>query len=97
MAEDSVPERAGGAVPGTGDEVRRHERLAAITQHAATLTHIASDLPLRHQRPLLGNIVLYLAAIPLALVSPWIALAVYVLVALIWLVPDRRIESAVSE
>jgi uncharacterized membrane protein len=40
---------------------------------------------------------LYLAAIPLAFVSPWIALAVYVLVALMWLVPDRRIESAVRE
>jgi TMEM175 potassium channel family protein len=36
---------------------------------------------------------LYLLAIPLALrVSPWIADGVYLLVALIWLVPDRRIE-----
>ena len=50
-------------------------------------------------RDLKGKIspLLYLAAIPLAFVSPWIALAVYVLVALMWLVPDRRIESAVSE
>jgi TMEM175 potassium channel family protein len=35
---------------------------------------------------------LYVAAIPLAFVSPWIAGAIYVGVALIWLVPDRRIE-----
>ncbi|MEO7564847.1 MAG: hypothetical protein ABIR63_04045 [Sphingomicrobium sp.] len=36
---------------------------------------------------------LYLAAIPLALfVSPWIAIALYVAVALMWLVPDRRFE-----
>ena len=50
-------------------------------------------------RDLKGKVspLLYLAAIPLAFVSPWIPLAVYVLVALIWLVPDRRIESAVSE
>jgi TMEM175 potassium channel family protein len=34
----------------------------------------------------------YLAAIPLAFVSPWLSSALYVLVALIWLVPDRRIE-----
>jgi len=34
----------------------------------------------------------YLAAIPLAFVSPWISSALYVAVALIWLVPDRRIE-----
>jgi TMEM175 potassium channel family protein len=36
--------------------------------------------------------VLYLAAIPLAFVSSWISNALFVLVALIWLVPDRRIE-----
>jgi uncharacterized membrane protein len=36
--------------------------------------------------------VLYLTAIALAFVAAWIALAVYVLVALMWLVPDRRIE-----
>ena len=35
---------------------------------------------------------LYLAAIPLAFVSPWLASGIYVLVALLWLVPDRRIE-----
>ena len=35
---------------------------------------------------------LYLAAIGLAFVSQWIALTVYVLVALMWLVPDRRLE-----
>jgi uncharacterized membrane protein len=34
----------------------------------------------------------YLAAIPLAFVSPWLASGLYVLVALMWLVPDRRIE-----
>lgn len=50
-------------------------------------------------RDLKGKVspLLYLAAIPLAFVSPWIALAVYVFVALMWLVPDRRIESAVRE
>lgn len=39
--------------------------------------------------------VLYLAAIPLAFVSRWVALGLYVVVALIWLIPDRRIERAV--
>jgi len=38
--------------------------------------------------------ILYLVAIPLALVERWIAVALYVAVALLWLVPDRRIESA---
>jgi uncharacterized membrane protein len=35
---------------------------------------------------------LYLASIPLAFVSHWISLGIFVLVALIWLVPDPRIE-----
>ena len=36
---------------------------------------------------------LYAAAVPLAFVRPWIAHTLYVGVALMWLVPDRRIES----
>lgn len=36
--------------------------------------------------------VLYLMAIPLAFVSVWISIGLYVFVALMWLVPDRRIE-----
>jgi uncharacterized membrane protein len=39
---------------------------------------------------------LYAAAVLLAFVHPWIADAIYVFVALIWLVPDRRIESLVQ-
>ena len=38
---------------------------------------------------------LYAAAIPLAFVHAALAIAVYVTVALIWLVPDRRIETRV--
>jgi len=38
--------------------------------------------------------VMYAAAIPLAFVNQWISDAIYVGVALIWLVPDRRIELA---
>ena len=39
-----------------------------------------------------GNIslVIYAAAIPLAFVSPWISYALYVGIALLWFVPDRR-------
>ena len=40
---------------------------------------------------------LYLAAILLAFVNPWLSIAIYVLVAVIWLVPDRRIEKMVGE
>ncbi len=37
---------------------------------------------------------LYGSAIPLAFVRPWIAGVIYAVVALMWLVPDRRIERA---
>ncbi len=40
--------------------------------------------------------VCYLAAIPLAFVSPWIAGGLYMFVAIIWLVPDRRIERVLA-
>ena len=38
----------------------------------------------------------YLAAIPLCLVHAWIAIALYVAVAIMWLVPDRRIERVLA-
>jgi uncharacterized membrane protein len=38
------------------------------------------------------SVVLYLAAIPLAFVHQLLADALYVAVALMWLIPDRRIE-----
>ncbi len=41
--------------------------------------------------------VLYSVAIPSAFVNQWIAGGIYVLVALIWLVPDRRIEKALEQ
>ena len=78
--------------------------LAAIAYFILQTAIIAEEGPDSRLRAAIGrdlkgkvSPLLYLAAIPLAFVSPWIALAVYVLVALIWLVPDRRIESAVSE
>jgi uncharacterized membrane protein len=40
---------------------------------------------------------LYLAAIALAFVNPWLSIAVYALVAAMWLVPDRRIAKVVGE
>jgi len=43
------------------------------------------------------SLVIYLAAIALAYVHAWIALALYAAVALIWLVPDRRFERLIAE
>jgi uncharacterized membrane protein len=41
--------------------------------------------------------VLYLIAIAVTFWSPWVAQAIYVSVALLWLVPDRRIEHALQD
>ena len=41
--------------------------------------------------------VLYLAAIASTAWHPWVAQAIYVLVALLWIVPDRRIEHVLSK
>jgi TMEM175 potassium channel family protein len=43
------------------------------------------------------SVLLYAAAIPLAFVDPRIACGLYVVVAVMWLVPDRRIETVLTE
>ena len=42
------------------------------------------------------SLAMYVTAIPIAFVNQWISDAIYVAVALLWLVPDRRIESTFS-
>ena len=50
-------------------------------------------------RDLKGNLspVVYIVAIGLSFVNQWLADGLYVLVALMWLVPDRRISRALAE
>jgi len=43
------------------------------------------------------SLALYVVAIALAFFASWISILIYVLVAVIWLVPDRRIENALRE
>jgi uncharacterized membrane protein len=40
---------------------------------------------------------LYLIAIPLTFFNEWVAEAIYIAVALMWLIPDRRIEKVLQE
>jgi uncharacterized membrane protein len=42
------------------------------------------------------SLAIYAASVPLAFVKPWISIMLYVVVALMWLVPDRRIESTLK-
>ena len=41
------------------------------------------------------SIVIYLLAIPLSSIRSWLACALYVMVAVMWLIPDRRIEKTI--
>jgi uncharacterized membrane protein len=43
------------------------------------------------------SLLLYTAAIPLAFLQPWIAMVLYVTVAIMWLIPDPRIEEKIVE
>ena len=44
-----------------------------------------------------ASLLLYAGAIPLAFVNSWISIAIYVLVALMWFIPDRRIEHVLEK
>jgi uncharacterized membrane protein len=74
--------------------------LAAVAYYilqSVILASLGSGSPLRAAlgRDMKGKLspVCYLAAIPLSFVNRWIAVGLYVFVALMWLVPDRRIEA----
>ena len=43
------------------------------------------------------SLILYALAIPSAFIQPWVAGMIYILVAMMWLVPDRRIEQGLGE
>lgn len=65
----------------------------------AAIVHVQGDgSPLKRAlgRDLKGKLspLLYLAGMALAFVSPIIAILIYAAVALLWLVPDRRVENA---
>jgi TMEM175 potassium channel family protein len=78
--------------------------LAAIAYTILAMALLAEQGPHSRLARALGrdvkgkvSIAIYAAAIGLAFVNQWIADGLYVLVALIWLVPDRRIESKLHE
>ena len=43
------------------------------------------------------SLVFYSVAIPLAFVNAWLAFALYVLVAVMWFIPDRRLEKTLAQ
>jgi uncharacterized membrane protein len=77
--------------------------LAALSYYvlqAAVIREHGPDSVIAHAigRDVKGKLspAIYAAGIGLTFVSRWLGLACYVIVALIWLVPDRRLESHLS-
>ena len=61
-----------------------------LIAHHGTGSKLASSIG--RDRKGKASVAVYAAAIPLAFVQPWISCACYALVALLWLLPDPRIE-----
>ena len=77
--------------------------LAAVAYTIIVYAIIADQGPHSKLRAAIGRDVkgkisaaLYVVAIPSAFIERWIAWAIYVAVAMIWLAPDRRIESKIN-
>jgi uncharacterized membrane protein len=45
----------------------------------------------------IATLIAYVLAIPFALLWPWLSVAIYIAVALIWLVPDKRFERLIAD
>ena len=66
-----------------------------LIRHHGPGSAIATALAHDHKSKL--SLAGYALAIPLAFINPWIALALFVAVAALWLIPDRRIEAVVKD
>ena len=77
---------------------------AAIAYYVLQLTIIRAEGPSSRLKVALGSDVkgkispaIYLTGIALTYVTPWLGVALYAVVAVMWLVPDRRMERFVVE
>jgi uncharacterized membrane protein len=77
---------------------------AGLAYFLLTRTLIAHHLPDSVLAKSIGSdkkgkisVLIYMAAVPLSFLQPWIACACYVIVATMWLLPDPRIENALGK
>jgi uncharacterized membrane protein len=78
--------------------------LAGIAYYILQQAIIAEQGPNSRLKRAIGNDlkgklspILYAVAIPIAFLDRWVSLALYIVVALMWFVPDRRLERAIDE
>ena len=67
----------------------------ALIAHHGTGSKLAASIG--NDKKGIASVLIYAAAIPLSFVQPWIACACYALVAVIWLIPDPRIEKTLDQ
>lgn len=77
--------------------------MAAIAYNLMTITLLPLHKPDSPLATALGrdikgkaSVIAYIVALPLAFLWPWAAYGLFVIVALVWLVPDRRIEKTLT-
>jgi uncharacterized membrane protein len=70
-----------------------------LTRALIALQGRESELAVALGRDVKGkaSVVGYAVAIPLAFVNSWLAWCLFVLVAIVWLIPDRRIETTLAQ
>lgn len=78
--------------------------LAALAYYILQTTIVSAQGPGSRLKDAIGRDVkgkispiVYLVAVSLAVVDRWVSLALYVLVALMWFVPDKRLERAIDD
>ena len=74
--------------------------LSSVLLRAALLSANDADAPIvkasgRSWKGI-ATLIAYLLAIPLALLWPWLSVALYIAVAAVWLVPDKRFERLIG-
>lgn len=78
--------------------------MAAVAYYILTISIIKTDKEDSILKMAIGedikgkaSVVLYAIAIPLAFLQPYASVGIYILVAFIWLIPDRRIEKRLKD
>lgn len=67
-----------------------------IIRHELDKDHVLADAVSKDVKGK-ASIAMYVAAIPLAFLSPWVSGALFGAVAIIWLIPDRQLEEKIEE
>ncbi len=65
-----------------------------LTHHGKESTLAAA---IGKDRKGIASLIIYSAAIPFAFIQEWVSYVAYITVAVMWLIPDRRIERAINK